>query len=61
MDIIDLHQFIDIGLFVKSAVQISDAGFEYQYKRKLYNFDLKSTIKSEHGIGKVNHHDLQYN
>ena len=34
MNIIDHHQFIDIGLFVKSAVQISDACFEYQYKRK---------------------------
>ena len=34
MDIIDPHQFIDGGLFVKSAVQISDACFEYQYKKK---------------------------
>ena len=30
MDIIDSHKFIDIGLFVKSAVQIGDACFEYQ-------------------------------
>ena len=30
MDIIDPHQFIDAGLFVKTAVQISDAFFEYQ-------------------------------
>ena len=34
MDIIDPHQFIDVGLVVKSAVQISDAGFEYQYRKK---------------------------
>ena len=34
MDIIDLHQFIDVGLIVKSAVQMSDACFEYQYKKK---------------------------
>ena len=34
MDIIDPHQFIDVGLFVKSAVQISDACFEYRYKKK---------------------------
>ena len=34
MDITDHHQFINVGLFVKSAVQISDARFEYQYKKK---------------------------
>ena len=34
MDITDPHQFIDVGLFVKKAVQISDACFEYQYKKK---------------------------
>ena len=34
MDIFDPHQFIDVGPFVKSAVQISDACFEYQYKKK---------------------------
>ena len=34
MNIIDPHQFIDVGLFVKSAVQISDACFEYRYKKK---------------------------
>ena len=34
MDIIDPHQFIDVGLFVKSTVQIGDACFEYQYKKK---------------------------
>ena len=28
MDIIDPHQFNDVGLFVKSAVKISDACFE---------------------------------
>ena len=34
MDIIDPHQFIDVDLFVKSDVRISDACFEYQYKKK---------------------------
>ena len=34
MDIIDPHQFIDAGLFLKSAVQISDACFEDQYKKR---------------------------
>ena len=29
MDTTDPHQFIDVGLFVKSAVQIRDACFEY--------------------------------
>ena len=28
MDIIDPHRFIDVGLFVKSAVQISDACYK---------------------------------
>ena len=34
MDIIDPHQFIDVDIFVKSAVKISDACFEYRYKKK---------------------------
>ena len=34
MDIIDHNQFIDVGPFVKTAVQISDACFEYQHKKK---------------------------
>ena len=34
MDIIDLHQFIDIGLFLKSAAQIIDACFDNRYKKK---------------------------
>ena len=34
MDIIDPHQFLNVDPFVKSAVQISDACFEYQYKKK---------------------------
>ena len=34
LDIIDPHQFIDVDLFVNSAVQISDACFEYRYKKK---------------------------
>ena len=34
MDIIDPHQFIDVGLGVKLAVQISDTCFEDQYKKK---------------------------
>ena len=34
MNIIDPHQFIAAGLFVKSAVKISDACFEYRYKKK---------------------------
>ena len=33
MDMIDPDQFIDVGLFLKSAVQISDACFVYQYKK----------------------------
>ena len=47
MDMIDPDQFIDVGLFLKSAVQISDAWFEYQYKKNQdgKNFDLKSIIK----------------
>ena len=35
LDVIDPHQFIDVGLLVKYAVQISDACFEYLYKKKL--------------------------
>ena len=34
MDLIDPHPFIDVGLFVKPAVQISDACFEYRFKKK---------------------------
>ena len=34
LNIIDPHQFIDVGLFLKSAVQKSDACFEYQCKKK---------------------------
>ena len=34
MDIIDPQQFIDVGMFVKSALQTIDVCFEYQYKNK---------------------------
>ena len=34
MDIIGPFQFIDVGMFVKSAVQMSDACFQYRYKKK---------------------------
>ena len=49
LDIFDYHLLIDVGLFVKSAVQMSDAWFEYRYKKKqdgkLYNFELKKYHK----------------
>ena len=50
MDVIDPHQFIDVGLFVRSAVQISNACFEYRNigrnkMGKIYNFELKDIIK----------------
>ena len=48
MDIIDPHQFIDVGLFVKSAVQISDACFEYQYKKKQDGKTLQFWPKKYH-------------
>ena len=59
MDIIDPHQFIDVGLFLKSAVQISDACFEYRYKRKqdgktIY-FDLNNTIEKSEKHPNRNH------
>ena len=39
MDIIDPHKFIDVGLFVNSSLQRSDACFEYWNKRnKMGNF-----------------------
>ena len=34
LDVIDPHQFIDVGLFVKSVVQMSDPCIEYQYRKK---------------------------